>query len=43
MEMAVFIGFADTVMWNALSVPVKKTLIKSAGFVMYQTMQKLQD
>ena len=32
MKLAVFIGFADTRMWNAFSVPVKNKVSKTAGF-----------
>lgn len=43
MKLAIFTGFADTVMQSVLSVPVKNTVIEPAGFFMYQTIHKLQD
>lgn len=43
MKLAIFMGFADTVMWNALSVTVKNKIIKTAGFFIHQTIQNLQD
>lgn len=43
MKLAISPGFADTVMQSALSVAVKNTVMKPAGFFMYQTMHKLQD
>lgn len=43
MKLAIFIGFADAVMWNALSVTVKNAVIKTAGFFISQTIHKLQD
>lgn len=31
MKLDIFIGFADTRMWNTLSVPVKNKISKTAG------------
>lgn len=43
MKLVILMGFANTVMWNALSVTVKNTVIKTAGFFIYQPIHKLQD
>ena len=42
-EIGCLMRFADTVMWNVLSVTVENTVIKTAGFFMYQIIHKLQD
>lgn len=43
MKLVIFMGFADTVTWNALSVTVKNTVIKTAGFFIHQTIHNLLD
>lgn len=43
MKLALFIGFADTVMQNALSIPLRNEVIRTAGLFICQTVHKLQD